>query len=121
MKKNGYLLSELIICFALSFVILIIIFNTTITLNKKLNLLFIENKAASSQIVLNSKVGADFSTKTVQQMTPTIDDLGYDTCEIRYTDNTVKYLSYSKTENFIIYDTEQINISNGLTINDNVV
>ena len=60
-KKNGFLLTELLISFSLSFIILLVIFNTTISLSQKLSDLYIENKAYSQQIVLNRKIADDMA------------------------------------------------------------
>ncbi len=113
MNKRGYLLSELIISFALSFIILITIFNTTINLNQKLSDLFVENKAASQQFVFNRKIGNDFTTKTVDSMV-----LSDKTCTIKFTDNTERVLSVSTDS--ITYNNEQIDIPDKMKISDTI-
>ena len=110
MNKRGYLLSELIICFALSFVILIVIFNTTINLNQKLNDLFVENKANSQQIIFNRKIGNDFSTKTVTGMS--FDETSR-TCTITYSTGPIDLVV---TDEYIVYNNEKISIPNNMKI-----
>ncbi len=61
MNNKGFLLNELLICSALSFIIIIAIFNSTISLNQRLNNLYIENKALSKQIILNRKIAYNYS------------------------------------------------------------
>lgn len=113
MNKKGYLLSELIISFALSFIILIIIFNTTINLNQKLSDLFVESKASSQQLVFNRKIANDFTTKTVKSL------LKNDkTCIITFDNDTEKKLIVG-TDN-IVYNGEQINIQKKMKISDTI-
>jgi len=115
MNKKGYLLSELIISFGLSFVILLVIFNTTINLNKKLSDLFVENKANSQQIVFNRKIANDFVNNSVVSMKY---DSETSTCTIGY-DIGEKILIIK--EDNVIYDNEKINVSSNMKISsDNV-
>ena len=120
MNKRGYLLSELIISFALSFIILITIFNTTITLNQKLSDLYVENKAISQQIIFNRKIGNDFASKTVTDM----DGSDPGTCKITYSDG-VKTLEFSNKSGsnkaYIEYDDEKINIPDNMKIGDDKI
>ena len=118
MNKKGYLLSELIICFALSFIILITTFNTVISLNKKLADLFVENKASSHQIIFNRKIGDDFSSKVVTNLKYVENEDSTKTCEITYNDG-VKNLVIGA--NYIEYNDEQIAIPKEMKIGDNIV
>ena len=102
MNKKGYLLSELIISFGLSFVILLVIFNTIINLNKKLSDLFVENKANSQQIVFNRKIANDFVNNSVVSMKY---DSETSTCTIGY-DIGEKILIIK--EDNVIYDNEKL-------------
>lgn len=111
MNKKGYLLSELIISFALSFIILIIIFNTTISLNQKLSDLFVENTASSQQFIFNRKIGNDFTTKTVAKM-----ELTDKICTITFTDNTSRELIVAT--DYITYNNERIDIPDKMKIGD---
>lgn len=113
-NKKGYLLSELIVSFSLSFIILIVIFNTTITLNKKLSELYIDNKATSNQMIFNRKIGRDFSTNTVTAMTYTE---GTKTCAITYNNSNTKNLIVTNT--YIEYNNEQIDIPENMKVDNN--
>lgn len=114
MNKKGYLLSELIICFALSFVILIATFNTVISLNKKLSGLFVENKASSHQIIFNRKIADDFSSKVVTGM----DDSETNKCKITYSDETNGELIIGA--DYIEYNGEQISIPKEMKIGTSI-
>ena len=94
MNKKGYLLSEVIISFSLSFIILIVIFNTTMDLNQKLNSLYIKNKAVSQQIMFNRKIADDFFEKSISSMD--YDELS-NTCAINYSDSSQNYLTITSS------------------------
>lgn len=68
MNKKGFTIYELVISFALAFAILLVIFNTSISLNKKLSQLYVKNKLSSKQIILNKKLGNDFTNKTISNI-----------------------------------------------------
>jgi len=116
MNKKGYLLSELIISFSLSFVILLLVFNTTITLNKKLSNLYVENKAVSQQIILNKKIGNDFSIKTVTKVEKVSDITNYKEYRISYNEGSTKILKIDSDNNYIEYNDEKINLPDNMTI-----
>ncbi|MBE6153147.1 MAG: hypothetical protein E7166_02815 [Firmicutes bacterium] len=113
MNKKGYLLSELIISFSLSFVILIVIFNTTITLNKKLSNLYVDNKGVSQQIIFNKKIGEDFINRQVSKMTY---DGTTNTCTIEFGTITNTLVV---TDEYIEYNKERIDISEKMKVDKN--
>ena len=68
MNNKGFLLNELLICSAISFIILLAIFNTTISLNKKLSNLYLETKASTQQILFNKKVAVYFANDELNKI-----------------------------------------------------
>lgn len=114
MDKKGYLLSELIICFALSFIILIATFNTVISLNRKLSDLFVENKASTHQIIFNRLIADDFSSKVVTSM----DGSETNKCKITYNDGTNRELIIG--DDYIEYNGEQIAIPREMKVGNSI-
>ena len=117
-KKNGFLLTELLISFSLSFVILIVIFNTTISLNQKLSDLFVENKAYSQQIVFNRKIADDMAFQKVTGITETNTGTTIKTINISYENGVTKELTINyENEPSITYNGEKILINSNMKIN----
>lgn len=117
-KKNGFLLTELLICFSLSFIILIVIFNTTISLNKKLSDLFVENKAYSQQIIFNRKIADDMAFRKIIGITEDNTGTTTKTIKIKYENvpNKELIINYGD-EPFITYNGEKILIDSKMTVN----
>ena len=107
-KKNGFLLTELLITFSLSFIILLVIFNTTISLNQRLSDLFVENKAYSQQIVFNRKIANDMSFFKISDISESISD-NIRTLNITYSNGMDKVLKIDSSDNAsVTYDDEKI-------------
>ncbi len=113
MKKNGFMIYELVISFALAFAILLVIFNTSISLNRRLSDLYVKNKISSKQIILNEKIGDDFTNKEIQNIISTSN-----TCNITYSDNTTTNIEISnKTGNkYIMVGNEKILFDDNINI-----
>ena len=117
-KKNGFLLTELLISFSLSFVILLVIFNTTISLNQKLSDLFIENKAYSQQIVFNRKIADDMAFQKVTGIDENNEGTTTKTIKIIYENGSNKELIiYYGDEPSITYNNEKILIGSNMKVN----
>lgn len=102
-KKNGFMMYELVISFALAFAILLVIFNTSISLSKKLSKLYIKNKISTKQIILNKELGTKFnSTKvsTVETIT--------NGCKITYDGGDTVSVIYSDNDKYIQVGDEKI-------------
>ncbi len=113
MKKNGFMIYELVISFALAFAILLVIFNTSISLNRRLSNLYVKNKVSTKQIILNKKIGNDFTNKNILSLTP-----GDNTCTVTYEDNSEMEITISnETDNkFVMVGNEKILYSNDVNI-----
>ena len=113
MKKNGFMIYELVISFALAFAILLVIFNTSISLNRRLSDLYVKNKISSKQIILNKKIGNDFTNKEIQNIISTSN-----TCNITYSDNTTTNIEISnRTGNkYIMVGNEKILFDDNILI-----
>ena len=117
-KKNGFLLVELLISFSLSFIILLVIFNTTISLNQRLSDLFVENKAYSQQIVFNRKIADDMAFNKITKISESLSG-NIRTISITYDNGTEKKLkvNYNTSDLSITYNDEKIKIdSNNMQI-----
>ena len=120
MKKNGFMIYELVISFVLAFAILLVIFNTTLTLGQKLSHLYAKNKMTSKQIILNKKIGTDFMNMDIKSLSNctsspcTIVYKQNDTTEISKTltkgkdSNGIPYIEYGAVDNLerITFDKE---------------
>ena len=113
MKKNGFMIYELVISFALAFAILLVIFNTSISLSRRLSNLYVKNKVSTKQIILNKKIGNDFTNKNILSLTP-----GDNTCTVTYEDNSEIEITISnETDNkFVMVGNEKILYSNDMNI-----
>ena len=113
MKKNGFMIYELVISFALAFAILLVIFNTSISLNRRLSNLYVKNKVSTKQIILNKKIGNDFTNKNIRSL-----NLESNTCTVTYEDNSEMEITISnETDNkFVMVGNEKILYSNDVNI-----
>jgi len=123
MKKNGFTIYELVISFGLAFAILLVIFNTSISLNKRLSSLYVKNGVSSKQIILNKKIGMDFNSKVITSATPNNNNV----CEITFEDGkTIKLeISNEKDNKFVSIthnsSTEKITFDNNVNIDTNMI
>ena len=116
-KKNGFLLTELLITFSLSFIILLVIFNTTISLSQRLSDLFVENKAYSQQIVFNRKIADDMAFNKISSIKESVDG-NKRTVEILY-DNGVRkslIIDSDRDEPSITYGKEKVKLADNMKI-----
>lgn len=113
MKKNGFMVYELVISFALAFAILLVIFNTSISLNKKLSELYVKNKVSSKQVIINKKVGSDFTNKVINKIVKSGND-----CSITFDDGKTLNIKVSnnKDDKYISIDNQKILFSNEVKI-----
>lgn len=121
MDNKGFLLNELLISFAISSVILLAIFNTTITLNKKLSNLYVENKGVSQQILFNKKAAIYFSNNELNKVTNTSNKYTF-----TFDNDKQMTLEYNINEKYITINTtnvsntnynERMNLDNKMNIN----
>lgn len=115
MKKNGFMIYELVISFALAFTILLVIFNTSISLNRRLSDLYVKNKISSKQIILNKKIGDDFTNKEIKSIASTSK-----TCNVTYSDDTTTNIAIENTDNnkYVMIGNEKIIFSNDVEIGE---
>ena len=115
MKKNGFTIYELVISFALAFAVLLVIFNTSISLNKKLSELYVKNKITSKQIILNKKLGNDFTNKIISTIEKSADSK---TCTITYDDSTsvIVTANNDKDNKYVSINNEKISFDNNIKI-----
>ena len=113
MKKNGFMIYELVISFALAFAILLVIFNTSISLNRRLSDLYVKNKVSSKQIILNKKIGDSFTNKDIESI-----NLNQNTCTVEYKDNTNTKITINNADNnkYIMVGNEKIIFDNNVNI-----
>lgn len=113
MKKNGFLLNELLISFALSFIILLAIFNTTISLNQRLSDLYVENKASSQQIIFNRKIALDFANNELSKIEMNANKVF--TLTYKNSDTTTMEFKNENNINYIKINDERINLDKKMT------
>ena len=110
MKKNGFLLVELLISFSLSFVILIVIFNATISLNERFSDLYAQNKAYSQQIVFNRKIADDMAFYKITNINES-ESNGIRTISITYNNGSKRELIVDVNGSSISYNEEKIKVN----------
>lgn len=105
MKKNGYMIYELVISFSLAFAVLFIIFNTTLNLNGRLSNLYVKNKVTSMQVLFNKKIGDDFAVYNIDNIIKDGSCTGDIYCYI------INYINKDRYGNIVETITKKLNIS----------